>query len=131
MSEQKLYFESATKLIDAMKSKKVSAVEVMETFLQRLDKINPILNGLVQQVPKEECLKKAFEADQKLAKGEKMGKLHGLPFTVKDIYLVKGLISCSGCTGLRNKIAETDSTVVSRLKGEGAIVLGITNVPEL
>lgn len=125
-----IFYLSASALIEAIKKRKLSAVEVMKAHLDRIEKLNPILNGLVQQYSREECLKKASHADQELSKGHSLGKLHGLPMTLKDMHLVKGLISCIGCTGFKDKVAQEDSTLVSRLKKEGAIVVGITNVPE-
>lgn len=122
---------SASKLIELMKKRECSAVEVMQAHLDRVDLINPSINGLVQKFSHQECLQKAKEADQKLARGETPKKLHGLPVTIKDIFEVQGLISCVGCTGLKNRVATQDSTIVKRLKDEGAIILGITNVPEL
>lgn len=121
---------SATRLVKAMKSRKLSAVDVMEAHLDRIEKINPLLNGLVQRFSREESLKSAILADQELSKGRQTGRLHGLPVTIKDMLLVKGLVSCAGCSGLKNKIADEDSTIVSRLKKEGAIIVGITNTPE-
>lgn len=131
MKAQDLCKYSAKKLIDLMKKKECSAVEVMQAHLEQIELMNPSLNGLVQKFSHEECLQKAKEADQILAKGETPKKLHGLPVTIKDVFEVQGLISCVGCTGLRNRVATHDSTVVRRLKEEGAIILGITNVPEL
>lgn len=125
-----IYYWSATQLIEAMRKKELSAVEVMKTHLDRIEKINPRLNALVQRFSREECLKKALEADQEMARGRTKGKLHGLPITIKDMHLVKGLISCIGCMGLKDRVATEDSTIVSRLIQEGAIVMGITNVPE-
>lgn len=129
--DKKIYYLSSCSLIQAMKSGELSALEVMEEHLNRIEKMNPLLNGLVQRLPREECLKQALQADQKRIDGLKLGKLHGLPITIKDTHLVKGFVSCMGCIGLKNKIAEIDSTIVSRLKEEGAIIIGITNVPEL
>lgn len=123
---QAIYYRSARSLVQAMKQKELSAVEVMTAFLDRIDKVNPLINGLGQTFPREECLKQARSLDQK----EPKGPLHGLPFTVKDNLLVKGLTSCVGCEGLKDKVAEEDSTVVSRLKNAGALAIGITNVPE-
>ncbi len=126
-----IYYWSASKLIEAMKQKRLSAVEVMNAHFDRLEKLNPIINGLVQQFSREECLQKAMEADHEVATGRTKGKLHGLPVTIKDLHLVKGLASCVGCTGLKDKVATENSTIVARLQQEGAIIIGITNVPEL
>lgn len=126
----KICHQSASCLIESMKKRRLSAVEVMRAHLEQIEKLNPILNGLVQQFSKEECLKHAANADHKLSKGHVLGKLHGLPVTLKDVHLVKGLVSCAGSAGLKDQIAKEDSTIVSRLRKEGAIVVGITNVPE-
>lgn len=128
-TSNEIYYLSSSRLVQAMKSGELSALEVMEQHLNRIEKMNPVLNGLVQQLPREECLRQALEADQKRIKGLALGKLHGLPITVKDAHLVKGFASCVGCTGLTNKVAEIDSTIIARLKEEGAIVIGLTNVP--
>ncbi|MBA3721889.1 MAG: hypothetical protein H0W88_05760 [Parachlamydiaceae bacterium] len=129
MNKSDVFFWSTTKQIEALKKRQISAVELMQAYLGRIDALNPILNGLVQQVPQEECLRLAQQVDINFAKGH-VGVLHGLPMTVKDIHLVKGLVSCVGCEGLKDKIAQVDSTIVSRLKQAGAIIIGITNVPE-
>lgn len=71
-----IYYWSATRLIEAMKRKQLSAVEVMTTHLERLEKLNPVLNGLVQHFSREACLQKAREADQAIAKGDVKGSLH-------------------------------------------------------
>lgn len=128
--KHEIYYLSASDLIEAIKTRKLSAVEVMKVHLDRIEKLNPILNGLVQQYSREECLKNASYADQELSKGHSLGRLHGLPVTLKDLHLVKGLISSAGCTGLKDNVAQEDSTIVSRLKAEGAIVVGLTNVSE-
>lgn len=129
-SAEEIYYLSSSHLIQAMKSGELSALEVMEQHLNRIEKMNPLLNGLVQQLPREECLRQALQADQNRVDGLRLGRLHGLPITIKDTHLVKGFVSCVGCVGLKNKIAEVDSTIVSRLRSEGAIIIGITNVPE-
>lgn len=128
--DHNIYYLSATALIEAIKQRKLSAVEVMEAHLDRIEKLNPIINGLVQQYTREECLKKASYADMEVSKGHPLGKLHGLPVTLKDLHLAKGLISSAGCTGLKGTVAHEDSTIVSRLRKEGAIVVGLTNVSE-
>lgn len=127
--DQEIFYWSAVEMLNALRQKKLSAVELMEIQLKRLEQLNPVLNGLIQKISSEECLKQANQADQHIVKG-KIRKLTGLPVTVKDKHLVKGLISCVGSVGLKNKISQEDSTIVTRLKEEGAIIIGITNVPE-
>ncbi len=126
---EKLYYLSAFQILSLIKKKKISCVEVMKAHLDRIEKVQPFINAFTQRVPEEICLKKAKDADGKKNPSE---RLHGLPFAVKDILKVEGLISSLGNKGLfaRGKSKE-DATLVKRLKKEGAILLGLTNVPEL
>ncbi len=121
---------SACKLISLIRSKQVSCVEVAYAYLDRIAVVNPTLNAIVQQVDPSEVLKQAAEADAKVASGSPLGKLHGIPVTIKDSHWVKGLVGSCGCVGLQ-KLGTEDATLVARYRQEGAIILGITNVPEL
>lgn len=124
-----LYFLSAKKLSKLIKKKKISCVEVIQTHLDRIQQINPKLNALVQQTEPEIALKKALEADVKLAKKQPLGPLHGLPITIKDCCKVQNFIISKGSHGY-SVLSKEDATVVARLKAAGAIILGISNVPE-
>jgi len=128
---QELHYLSATEIVSKIKKKQVSCKEVMEAHLRRIAQVNPILNAIIQAIDPEEALKQAKEADRVLNSGEPVGRLHGLPITIKDSLKVKGFSDSCACRGLKRGPAEEDATVVSRLKKEGAIVLGLTNVPEL
>lgn len=129
---KKLVFSSATSLAKSIRLKEISCQEIMEEHFKHLKEINSKINALVCPVSKEECLKQAREADEKVRSGSPLGLFHGVPFTVKDCLKVKGLKSSFGCTGVyKNPAAIEDATVVQRLKKEGAIVLGLTNVPEM
>jgi len=119
---------SATQLAQLIRTRQLSAREVVEAHLDRIDKVNPALNAVVQRVDREELMRQADAADS--MKGP-LGPLHGVPITVKDAHQVKGLVCCAGCPGLRAGPATEDATVVRRLREAGAIVLGLTNVPEL
>ncbi|MEN9917230.1 MAG: hypothetical protein RLY40_1162 [Pseudomonadota bacterium] len=124
-----LYFLSAKKLSLLIKEKKVSCVEVIQVYLDRIQQINPKLNALVQLTKPEIALKKASEADKKLAKNQTLGPLHGLPITIKDCCKVQNFIISKGSNGY-NFLAKEDATAVARLKAAGGIILGISNVPE-
>ena len=102
----------------------------MQAHLERIDAVNPALNALVQASDPQECLAAATEADARVARGAPLGRLHGLPIVVKDVMHVAGL-ECSGGSPVLRATADTDATAVGRLRGEGAIVLGLTNVPEM
>lgn len=125
-----LYFLSAKKLGKLIREKKISCLEVIQTYLARIQEINPKLNALIQLIDPEIALKKARLADEKLAKNKNLGPLHGLPITIKDCCKVQDFIISKGSNGY-NFLSKEDATVVARLKAAGGIILGISNVPEL
>src|ERR1700722_12132589 len=120
----------AHELVRLMSAGTVSCREVTQAHLERIDAVNPRLNALVQATDPELCLGLADEADNRRARGEPLGRAHGLPVVVKDVMRVAGL-ACSGGSPVLRAVADDDATVVSRLRADGAIVLGLTNVPEL
>jgi amidase len=93
-----LYYLSARKLSALIKEKKISCVEVIQTYLARIQQVNPKLNAIVQFTEPEIALKKARIADEKLAKKQMLGPLHGLPITIKDCCKVKGFVISKGGT---------------------------------
>ena len=110
---------------------KLSAEEVMQAHLDRIQIINPSINALIQRVDPEECLRASRRIDESIANNMPIGKMCGVPIAIKDTLRVKGLISSCGCRGFYKEKADHDATLVARLKREGAIVLGLTNVPEM
>lgn len=132
-SIEELFYLSAAALSTLIKKKKVTCVEVMQAYLKRIDRVQPVINAYTQRVDPDECMQAAKEADRRIAKGMPIGKLHGIPCAIKDILNVEGLVVSAGCEELfkKGKKASQDAPLVSRLKSEGAIVLGLTNVPEL
>lgn len=128
---QEIHFLSANEILASIRKKKISCVEVMEAHLLRISQVNPILNAIIQPIDPEVAIQQAKDADRALSKGMQVGKLHGLPITIKDSMKVKGFSDSCACSGLMRGPAEADSTVAERLKQEGAIILGLTNVPEL
>lgn len=120
----------AHELVRIMKSGSASCAEVMHAHLRRIETVNPMLNALVEAADPEQCLKQAAHADRCAARGVPLGAAHGLPVAVKDVMRVAGLACSGGSRALRGP-ANGDATAVSRLRTEGAIVLGLTNVPEL
>src|SRR5258705_8431963 len=120
----------AHQLVRLMSDRAVSCREVIEAHLTRIDAVNPGLNALVEAADPQACLTAADEADDRAARGDSLGKAHGLPVVVKDVIRVAGL-ACSGGSPVLRSVAREDATAVSRLRAEGAIVLGLTNVPEM
>lgn len=126
---QEIYYMSATDLIKNIQQKKLSCVEVMQAHLDRIAKVNPSINAIVQQLAPEQALAQARAADTAIARNAPLGKLHGLPFTTKDGYKAKGFICTKGAKSPLNTVASKDATVIARLRAAGGILLGVTNVP--
>ena len=123
-------YKSAKSIAGAVRRKEVSAVEVVETHLRRIDETNPALNAVVKLCA-ERALDEARRADAALADGEPTGPLHGVPMTIKDSLDTESVVTTGGTLGRAGFVPERDSTVVARLRRAGAILLGKTNTPEL
>src|SRR5579871_1393949 len=119
---------SAAELAGLVKSKKVSAREAATANLARLDAVNPKLNAVIDHRP-EEVLKQAAEVDAKIARGEDVGPLAGVPVTVKVNIDQKGFATTNGLKQQREVIATSNSPVVDNLRKAGAVILGRTNTP--
>ncbi len=123
-----LAFETATRLVQKIKSGELSSVGLLEHYLARVDAHNTAINAVVVQV-RERALARAQAADDALARGEDWGPLHGLPMTIKESYNLQGTPTTWGEPGWKDNVAEEDALAVQRLEGAGAIVFGKTNVP--
>jgi amidase len=121
-------FGSAAQLARAVRSGKIGAVELLKAYLERVDRLNPAINAVVVD-DREAAMKQARAADRALAKGEKIGPLHGVPITVKESFNLVGTPTTWGYTELAGNIATTDAVVVQRLRAAGAVIFGKTNVP--
>jgi aspartyl-tRNA(Asn)/glutamyl-tRNA(Gln) amidotransferase subunit A len=120
---------SLVELVEAIKKKKISPVELMKTTLSRIEKTNPDLNSVVAMYDEKILLADAEEAEAKVMKGEAR-PLEGIPLGVKDLEDAKGLVTSMGSVPFRDQLAQKDSTQVERLRAAGAIVVGKTNAPE-
>jgi amidase len=110
-----------------IRRREISARELTELVLRRVDAVNPTLNAVVE-FRREAALAEAAAADQAVAGGARIGPLHGVPMTIKEAFNVAGLHTTWGNPAFREFVADQDATVVQRLKGAGAIVVGKTNV---
>ena len=121
---------TASDLSKAIKLKQLSCVEVMQAYLERIEQYNPVYNAIVSLQQPDTLLKQANDADAALAKGDYWGWMHGMPHAVKDLADVKGMLSTSGSPILKDNIAKKDAIFVERIRQQGAIFIGKTNVPE-
>jgi amidase len=119
---------SATSLADDIRSRRRSSEEVVTAVLERIEAVNPSINAVVRRI--DGVLDLARRADEQLARGEVTGPLHGLPFTIKDSFDTAGTVTTAGTIGWRDRVPDTDATVVARLREAGGILVGKTNTPE-
>ena len=120
---------TAGALARAIREREVSSRELLDLYLQRVDRINPSLNAVVT-LDADRAKKEADAADDLTVRGGALGPLHGLPITVKDAIEVGGMRSTGGATALTDHVPAADAPAVARLRQAGAIVYGKTNVPE-
>ena len=111
-----------------IRAREVSPVEAVESYLRRIESVNPTLNAVVTLAP--DALERAREAEATVAGGEALGSLHGVPVTVKDTIDVRALRTSCGSRVRAEHVAEEDAPAVARLRAAGAIILGKTNCPE-
>lgn len=115
-------------LARAIRTKKVSSLEVVRAHLEHIHTVNPRLNAVVFATA-ESALKQARAADRKNKGKTALGPLHGVPFTAKDIFDTAGLPTTAGLRMLRSNIPDHDATVIARMREAGAILIGKTNCP--
>jgi len=124
-----LHSLTANSLLELLEKGEVSSEEILSSVLQRIDEVEANLNSFIT-IFREDSLSQARKIDHLRTKGEKLGKLAGIPIAVKDNICVKGKRTTCGSRILSDFISSYDATVVDRLKGEGAIILGKTNMDE-
>ncbi len=106
----------------------MSSVELLDAYVARIEKLNPVVNAVVT-LDVDRARVRAAEADAALARGDWWGPLHGLPISVKDAVDTAGIRTTGGSKDHATRIPDTDAPVVARLKDAGAIVFAKTNLP--
>jgi amidase len=119
-------FQSATDAADMLRRKQVSSRELTELLLAQIDAVNPSLNAVVE-LRREQALREALMADEQLADDDR-GPLLGVPITIKEAFNVAGMHTTWGNPACKDYVADSDATVVERLKQAGAVIVGKTNV---
>jgi amidase len=119
----------AAELARLLRVKAISARDVVSAHLSRIEAVNPKVNAIVT-LTAEEAMEHARGADQRLARGEPVGLLHGLPIAHKDLQETRGIRTTFGSPIFRDYVPRQDSPTVERLKRAGAITVGKTNTPE-
>jgi amidase len=119
----------ATALARMVRAREVSAREVLEAQLARIEAVNPAVNAIVTLAP-ERAREEAAAADEAIAQGGPIGPLHGLPIAVKDLVQTAGIRTTFGSPIYEDNVPSQDDLMVERVRAAGAIVLGKTNTPE-
>ncbi len=126
---QNYAYTSATDLAKAIAAKEVSPVEIMRQCLERTAALEPALNCFVTSMP-EQALQAAARAEQAVMAGEKLGALHGIPISVKDLIAVAGVRQTFGSRTMANNLPASDAPSVERIKAAGACIIGKTTTTE-
>lgn len=123
-----IYYQDASSLAHLIRTRELSPVEVVNAHLNRIEAQNPDINAIVTVA--ENALHAAKEAEAAIMRGDKIGPLHGVPFTVKDSIDTAKILTQRGSPIFKGRIPEQDATSVARMKSAGGILLAKTNLPE-
>jgi len=129
MNKEDICFMSAVDMAKKIKSQELTSVEITETIIERIEKINPIVNAYCTTTF-DIARDMAKKADDAVKKSDKLGILHGIPTSIKDLMETKGVRTTFGSKVYENYVPEEDDLTVKRLKDAGIVFLGKTNTPE-
>ncbi len=129
MNPTDLCYTPATELLSLIRAKALSPVELCRAVLDRIERLNPRLNACCA-ITADTALDTARRAEQAAARGEPLGPLHGIPFTIKDLAFTRGVRTMSGSFIFEHRVTEVDAPYVRRLKEAGGVMIGKTTTPE-
>ena len=130
MNNEDICYLSLRDVVRLLRTRQLSAREVMAAHLAQIRRWNPQLNAIVAKLDDEDCLALADAADLRAARGDSLGALHGLPWAFKDLDAAIGFPWTRGSPIFRNDRPSFDSVLVERLRGAGVLPIGKTNTPE-
>jgi Asp-tRNA(Asn)/Glu-tRNA(Gln) amidotransferase A subunit family amidase len=125
-----LTFLSAAEMVRLIRARKISPVELAEAHLRKIERLNPKINAFVQ-VDADRVRESALKAEHAAMSGQALGSLHGVPVSIKSSIAVAGMKLEAGAKLRAGEVAAADAPLVARLRQAGAIVIGMTNTPEL
>lgn len=126
---EEIAFRPARELARMLRDREISAREVVQAHLERVEAVNPAVNAVVTLCA-ERALDEAAAADKRLASGADVGPLHGLPVAHKDTHETEGVRTTHGSPLFTGHVPDRDELVVERMRAAGAITIGKTNTPE-
>lgn len=124
-----IIFDTIHETAEKLAKKEISSVEATKAYLSRIDAVDKKVRAYLTVTP-DEALKSAGEADKRLASGDKVTPLTGVPISVKDIFCTSGIRTTCASKILENFVPPFDATVVRKLKDAGAVILGKNNMDE-
>ncbi|MFI0764556.1 amidase [Streptomyces sp. NPDC021218] len=127
-TDDDLCFRTALDLSRLLRTRELSARELLEAHLARIERVNPAVNAIVTLVA-DRAREAAERADERIAAGEELGPLHGLPIAHKDTHNTVGIRTTHG-SPLADGVPDRDDLLIERIRAAGAITIGKTNVPE-
>ncbi|MFH8404347.1 amidase [Streptomyces sp. NPDC018019] len=127
--DTEITYADAAGLAARIRRRDVSAREVVQAHLDRIERVGPQVNAIVTLDP-EGAAAAAAAADERLARGAEVGVLHGLPIAFKDTHLTRGMRTTQGSPLYADTVPDEDELLVQRIEAAGAIRIGKTNVPE-
>lgn len=130
MNAMELCYLSAAQLGPLIQKREVSPVEVIEAHIKRIESLEPKLNSFISFLP-EQAREEAQRAEKEISSGRCRGPLHGIPLGLKDLYYVRGIPNTAGTKIFKDFIPDFDSTVASKLREAGTILLGKLNMHPL
>jgi len=125
----RLFYMTIEEFARKLRAREVTALDITNTCLQRIDELQPSLNAFIR-VMAEEAMRDAEAADRELASGRDRGPLHGVPIAVKDIIDVRGVSTTAASRVREGHVAAADAFVIARLREAGAVIIGKTNLDE-
>src|SRR4030095_13647927 len=129
MNATDLCFTPATRLADMIRPKAVSPVEVTRAVLERVARLNPTLNAFCTLLA-DQAMDQARAAEQAVMQGRRVGALHGVPYSIKDLAMTKGVRTLGGSDIYQQCVPDRAAPFVARLRAAGGIFLGKTTTPE-
>lgn len=124
-----IVYQSVAELGPLLRTRKLSPVELVRTFLDRIEAVNPRVNAFLT-VTGEHALRQARIAEKEIGAGRYRGPLHGVPYAPKDMLATKGIRTTNGSKATAGWIPDYESTVTARLNQAGAILIGKLNLLE-
>ncbi|MBD3193874.1 MAG: amidase [Candidatus Lokiarchaeota archaeon] len=128
MNKEEICYLPAYEMIEKIKTQELTSLQITEAIIERIERFNERINAYCTTTF-DIARDSAKEADKAIKKGKNLPPLHGVPTSIKDLVLTKGIRTTFGCIIYENNVPEVDEVVIERLKNAGMVLLGKTNTP--